>query len=186
MSWYVIQAQVRKELLVAAVLEAQLEAVVYLPQVQQRWRGKLELRPFFPGYLFVQGGSLGVEVSAIQAQPGVVRVVAFGGTPCAVDEAVVAALRAKVEELNGEGGLPQHPFKPGEAVRLRRGPLEGMDAVFVGPMRPAQRVQVLLTFLGRQQQTWVAPEDLETLGAEPRLVRERGTRGKGRRIKHNE
>jgi transcriptional antiterminator RfaH len=179
----VIQAQVRKELLVAAVLEAQLGAVVYLPQVQQRWRGRLEPRPFFPGYLFVQGGPLGVEVSAIQTQPGVVRVVAFGGAPCAVDEAVVEALRAQVDELNAEGGLPQHPFKPGEAVRLRRGPLEGMEAVFVGPMRPAQRVQVLLTFLGRQQQTWVAPEDLEMVGPEPERMRERRTRGKGRRIR---
>ena len=90
--------------------------------------------------------------------------------------------QAAVDE---QGGLPAHPFKPGDAVRLTRGPLEGMEAIFVGPTTPAERVEILLRFLGRQQLTRVAPDELEAV-ANPVGIEERPprrTRGRNRPIR---
>jgi len=51
--------------------------------------------------------------------------------------------------------------------------------VFLGPLTPAARVQVLLQFLGRQQQVEV---DVNAIEPSTVLKRPRRTRGHGRRI----
>lgn len=67
-------------------------------------------------------------------------------------------------------------------MRVTQGPLQGLEAIFQGPMKPTQRVQVLLEFLGQQQKVNVDVEDLERSAA-PSVKRERRIRGKRRRIK---
>jgi transcriptional antiterminator RfaH len=111
----------------------------------------------------------------------VIRLVAFGGVPKPVPARVIQALQARLAEIDAQGGLPQHPFKEGDRVRLTGGPLAGLEAVFVGPMRPAERVRVLLEFLGQEQEALVPVADLEPAGGPAR--RPRRTRGKGRVIR---
>jgi len=195
--WYVVHTRPRKELLVTSLLEEDRVLEVFLPQVTQTRRGKdgarTEMQPLFPGYLFVrpnpketdpdESDKAALNPRTINRTPGVVRVVALGDQPQPMDAAVVDAIRQQVEKLDDQGGLPQHPYKPGDPVRLTRGPLQGLEAVFQGPMKPIQRVQVLLEFLGQQQTVDVDVEDLEQSAAPPPARRERRTRGKGRRIK---
>ncbi len=183
MAVFVVQVKTGRELLAATMLELHLGLAVYLPQVMQRRYGRSGLAPLFPGYLFVTSDPAHFVRSAVDGQPGVVHVVSVGATPCVVDEAVLAALQARVEVVNAAGGLPVHPFKPGDAVRLRYGPLEGMEAIFVGPTTPSARVEILLRFLGRTQRARVAVSELEPVAA-PRVEAHppRRTRGHGRRI----
>ena len=180
--WFVVHARPWKELLAASLLE-EADLQVFLPQVRQQRRGQMQRAPLFPGYFFVRPRGEGVEFGAINHTPGVIRVVAFGEKPQPLSAAVVEAIRQQVEALEDQGGLPQHPYKPGDPVRVTAGPLEGLEAVFVGPMKPTQRVQVLLEFLGRQQQVEVDVGALEQSSAPQPVKRERRTRGKGRRIK---
>ena len=65
----------------------------------------------------------------------------------------------------------------GQTVRILAGPLQGMDAVFVGPLTPAARVQVLLQFLGRQQQVEVDADAVEPAAPikRPRRTRDAGS-----------
>jgi transcriptional antiterminator RfaH len=168
-------------MLAAGLLEQRLTAAVLLPQVRQRTRGQMRSAPLFPGYLFVELDLEHVEASAVNNTPGVIRLVAFGGVPKPVPGRVIAALQARLAELEAQGGLPQHPFKEGDRVRLKEGPLAGLEAVFVGPMRPAERVRVLLEFLGQEQEALVPVEDLEAAGGPGK--RPRRTRGKGRPIR---
>ncbi len=156
----------------------------WLPAVTQLRRGQRQRGPLFPGYLYVQPDAIGLPLSAINRMPGVVRVVTFGPEPQPLAHAVVAALAAQVDNVNARGGLPQHPFKPGEIVRFRGGPLEGMEALFVGPTEPAVRVEVLLRFLGSQRMLYVAPDELEVV-ANPIAARpqSRRSRGAGRPIR---
>jgi hypothetical protein len=49
-------------------------------------------------------------------------------------------------------------------------------------MRPAERVRVLLEFLGKEQEALVPVEDLEAAGGPAK--RPRRTRGKGRPIRN--
>ncbi len=179
--WYVVHARPQQELLAAAVLQASLDLPTYVPEVLQTRRGQRRPAPLFPGYFFVQSASVGLPTSAINRSPGVLRVVAFGATPQALAPAVVSALRAAVEQMNAGRGLPQHKFQAGDIVQLRAGPLAGMEAVFIGPLTPAARVQVLLDFLGSQRTLSVAPEELEKVAVQ-QAVQTRRSRGAGRPI----
>ena len=184
MAFFVVQTKTGSEVLAAAMLEQHLGLATYLPEVTQRRRGAGGRQPLFPGYLFVESEPASFVRSAVDGQPGVVRTVAVDHVPCRVEAAVVEALRARVAAVNAQGGLPAHPFKPGDAVRLTQGPLAGLEAVFVGPTTPAERVEVLLRFLGRQQVTRVAPEELEAVGNPVGIEeRPRRTRGRGRPIR---
>lgn len=182
--WYVVHTKARQEVLAAGLLEQRLAAVVLLPQVRQRTRGQMRSAPLFPGYLFVALDLAETEASAVNNTPGVIRLVAFGGVPKPVPGRVIEALRARLAELEAQGGLPQHPFHAGDRVRLTEGPLAGLEAVFVGPMRPAERVRVLLEFLGQEQEALVPVEDLEPAGGQAVPKRPRRTRGKGRPIRN--
>ncbi len=177
--WYVVHARTQQELLAAAVIQTRLDLLTWVPEVTQQRRGQRQFGPLFPGYLFVQGAALGLPLSAINRMPGVVRVVAFDAEPQPLAHVVVAALRVQLDQANATGGLPQHSFKPGETVRFRGGPLEGMEAIFVGPTEPAVRVEVLLRFLGSQRILHVAPDELEVvanpIAARPQTRRSRGT-----------
>jgi transcriptional antiterminator RfaH len=182
--WYVVHTKARQEILAAGLLEQRLAAAVLLPQVRQRYRGQMRSAPLFPGYLFVELDLEQSEASAVNNTPGVIRLVAFGGVPKPVPGRVIAALQARLAEIDAQGGLPQHPFKEGDRVRLTGGPLAGLEAVFVGPMRPAERVRVLLEFLGQEQETLVPVEDLEPAGGPALPKRPRRTRGQGRVIRN--
>lgn len=182
--WYVVHTKAHQELLAAGLLEQRLAAAVLLPQARQRSRGQMRSAPLFPGYLFVELDLEQTEASAVNNTPGVIRLVAFGGLPKPVPAKAMAALQARLAEIDSQGGLPQHPFKEGDRVRLTGGPLAGLEAVFVGPMRPAERVRVLLEFLGQEQEALVPVEDLETAGGPVQVKRPRRTRGQGRPIRN--
>jgi len=185
MEWYVVHTKPHAELLAATLLERRFGLEVYLPEVMQQRRGKPHLVTLFPAYLFIDADLALTPPSQVDATPGVVRMVRFGdGTPQPLAAGVVVALRTQVAALNAVGGLVPHPFHPGDVVEITAGPLQGLAAVFVGPMTPAARVQVLLRFLGRDQTVSVAVEHLVPGAGAPPVVekRARRTRGRGRWI----
>jgi transcriptional antiterminator RfaH len=83
----------------------------------------------------------------IKRTPGVVRLVAEGGVPARVPDAVIAELRRR--ERSGLVQLPEpRRFSAGDRVRVTYGPLIGLEGLVAGT-RPSQRVEVLLGLLGR-------------------------------------
>jgi transcriptional antiterminator RfaH len=181
--WYVIHTKARQEKLAASLLEQQLPVDVLLPEVRQRYRRQVRPTPLFPGYLFAQIDLDDTPASAVNAVPGVIRLVAFDGRPQPVPGRVIEALQQRLAEIDAQGGLPQHSFREGDRVRLKEGPLAGLEAVFVGPMRPAERVRVLMEFLGQEQEALVPVADLEAAGGQATVKPPRRTRGKGRTIR---
>jgi len=182
-SWYVVHCQPLKERQADAALAHYLGLITYLPAIRRRFRGRVQQAPLFPRYLFVRANLQVVALSTINATPGVLRMVAFDARPQPVSAALIEALRQRVDLLNAQGGLPEHNFHPGEAVQLKDGPLQGLEAVFVGPMKPSERVQILIHFLGQLREVDVDVDMLERPSSMPTLKRERRTRGKGRRVK---
>lgn len=175
--WYVVYTNPQKELQVVGLLEQQAQLTVYLPEVYQKFRGKVQLRPLFPRYLFVQIDLDQKAMGIISRTPGVVRVVAFENEPLPLSNDVIEALRAEVDRLNESGGLPTEHFDEGEYVRLRSGPLAGMEAVFVRHLPARDRAVILLKFLGQENEI-----DIDISKIEPKRKRPRGTRGGGRKI----
>lgn len=186
-SWYVLRTKARRELLVASLLEESGELTVFLPEVLQSKPEGKKLVPLFPTYLFVQADLASSAGSRIRHTPCVMGLVGSEQQPLPIADQVVEGLQERVATVNDQGGLAHHSFKPGDTVVFRAGPLQGLDAVFVGPMEPMQRVQVLLEFLGQEQQMEVDVGLLEKTNSAPQQAskhsRPRRTRGKGRRVR---
>ena len=92
---------------------------------------------------------------------GVVRLVMDGVQPARVPDAVIAEIRSR--EVRGLIELPQPPrVRPGDAVRILRGPFEGKLAIYAG-MKPRARVEVLLSLLGSSQRVMLAADAVEAV-----------------------
>jgi transcriptional antiterminator RfaH len=181
--WYAVHCKPFKEWLAAARLTEQLGLKVYVPKIKTHFRGQIQFAPFFPRYLFIQANLQRVSISQINSTPGVARLVTFDQQPQPIAASVIDALRRRMERLNSQGGLPSHTFYPGDDVRVVAGPLQGLAAVFVGPMKPSERVNILVDFLGCRRPAEVPVNTLERSAAQPGYRSERRTRGKGRHIK---
>ncbi|NOZ49639.1 MAG: hypothetical protein GXP37_06265 [Chloroflexi bacterium] len=182
--WYVVHARTHKELLAADRLEQLLHMNVFLPEVLQKYRGKMQPRPLFPGYLFVQADPEQLQMTAINYTPGVLRLVACEGHPLPLQAHVVEQIRLEVRRLNARGGWVPHLYQPGEEVRLLEGPLQGLHAVFVRHLPAKERVIVLLSFLGQQNEVEMELAAIERASQ----VRRRGrtTRGRGRPLRNRQ
>ena len=126
--WYAAYTRANHEKRVTEQM-AQREVQYFLatyPSVR-RWKDRrktLEL-PLFPGYVFVRI-CLRDRLKILQI-PGVARLVGFEGKPVALPEAEIEALRFGLER--GMRAEP-HPFLTvGRRVRIRSGPLSGMEGI---------------------------------------------------------
>ena len=136
-----VRTKTRKEDFAVQQLERRGVAV-FLPRILEY--GRDEVAPLFPGYLFVHIALLEQYYRVVWA-PGVRSFVAFGPTPTPVQEAVIRFIAASA----GEGGIirPLAPFKMGDRVQIKSGPLAGLVAVVQRPCSGHGRVQILLDFL---------------------------------------
>ena len=180
--WYVVYTKPRKERQVAMLLANKRHLTVYLPEVLQRYRHKIQLHPLFPRYLFVQIGSGELELTPIDSTPGAIGLVMAEHKPLPLRPSIVTAIQEEVERLNKIGGLLAESFKEGDLVRIKTGPLAGLEAVFIKQLSPRDRAIVLIRFLGRENRTEVAISEL--IGRKPK--RDRGTRGRQRKIRIEE
>jgi transcriptional antiterminator RfaH len=151
--WYVVRTKARKEDFAVQQLERRGVAV-FLPRILEH--GRDEVAPLFPGYLFVHIPLL-EQYYRVVWSPGVRGFVAFGPTPTPVSDSVIWFIAASA----GEGGVirPLAPFKAGDRVQIKSGPLAGLIAVVQRPCSQRGRVQILLDFL-RQGATVELPVGL--------------------------
>ena len=187
--WYAVHTKPNAEYQTAKALQRR-GIETYLPELESPNRGSgCSKKPFFPCYLFVRVDFEVTGLSQLRWTPGLRRVVAFDDRPVPLADEVINLMRRKLDGVNASGQLA-HNFRPGEMVRITDGPLQGILAVFEGPSTPAERVQVLLTFLGRASRAHVPVYDLEKAapknGATTPTRRPRRTRGRGRRIRYSQ
>jgi transcriptional antiterminator RfaH len=178
--WYAVYTKPNAEYRVARLLQLKgLE--VFLPEIPS-WKPRRGHRtePLFPSYVFVRADWSAVPLTTVEWTPGVRRLVAFDGRPAVVPESAIALIRRRL----AEGAWARAPFRPGERVRIVEGPLQGLEAVFEGPMEPAARVRVLLEFLGRVHRAVVPVAALAPAAPPaPRPRPPRRTRGRKRWIR---
>lgn len=110
---------------------------------------RTELRPLFPGYLFVRPQPGGQPWHAIGGTRGVSRLVALNGGPARVPHALVAELRNRWDHP-GRTAPPLDngpPLDKGDRVRVTLGPFTDFIATVEG-LAPDRRVWVLIEMLG--------------------------------------
>lgn len=128
--WYAAYTSANHEKRVAEQLvQRSVEHFLPLYASVRKWkdrRVRLDL-PLFPGYVFVQM-ALRDRLQVLQI-PGVANLVGFGGTPTALPDGEIEALRTSLG--NGVRAEP-HPFLTvGRRVRVTAGPLAGLQGILV-------------------------------------------------------
>jgi transcription antitermination factor NusG len=150
-TWYVMRSKPNKEEFLADQLAAH-GIEVYHPRirVQPVNPRARRVRSYFPGYLFVHADLGALSISTLQWMPGTARLVSYGGEPAGVPDALLTAIRRRVDEINGAGGELFEGLQSGDEVILQAGAFEGYEAIFDTRIPGSQRVRVLLKLLQRR------------------------------------
>ena len=161
LNWFVLNTCANHEKVVARQLEVRaLECFLPLYEKMSRWKDrhvKLEL-PLFSGYVFVRM-ALTEKLRALQI-PGVVRLVGFGGQAAPIDGDEMRAL-----QLGLEGGRLAEPWPyltVGRRVRIKSGPLQGIEGVLVRK-KTICRFVLSLHLIQRSMAVEVDGADLEAI-----------------------
>ncbi len=145
-SWHVLFTKPQREYQVSEILtEKGIET--YVPTVLKRVRGRTVERPFFPRYIFIRVDFDEIGLSEVQWTPGLTRIVGFSDKPAVVPELIITRLKEQLQELNEKGAFS--PFRPGDRVRIKAGPLRDFEAVFDTHLSSEDRVRILVTVLDR-------------------------------------
>jgi transcription antitermination factor NusG len=134
----------------------------FLPQYEsvRRWKDrKVRLRlPLFPGYVFVHL-ALQNRLRILQV-PGVVRLVGFDGHPVAVPEEEVTRVRRFLNE--GFQLEPHRYLQAGRRVRVKAGPLAGIEGIFLRA-RNKCRIVISMDLIMRSIAVEVDRADVESV-----------------------
>jgi transcription termination/antitermination protein NusG len=131
--WYVAHVRSRHEVTVKERL-VKLGIDAFLPVIERmsRWKDRKKLLsfPLFPGYLFVRMSGNQNEKLLVLKTPGVVRFIGqTPGEPEAVPDEQIVSLRRLVESKEN---LDPYPYlKEGNRVRIKSGPLAGVEGILV-------------------------------------------------------
>lgn len=130
-NWYAVYVRSRHEFKIEKDLTGK-GIEVFLPffRVQRKWtdRRKLVALPLFPGYLFVNIDKSSSQKKEVLRARGVVRYICMRpGEPEPVCDAQIISIRKLV---NNEVPLDPYPYlKEGRRVRIRSGPLAGVEGL---------------------------------------------------------
>lgn len=156
--WYVLHSKPRKEEFLLDQLRLNgFPAYCPLLRVTPVNPRARKVRPYFPGYVFVQADLQHEKASRLHWMPGATGLVSFDGEPARAPEGLVPVLRQKLEAINAAGGETLHEIQPGDSVRLVGGPFAGYEAIFDARLPGTQRVRVLLKLLQRRVQSVELP-----------------------------
>ncbi len=148
LKWYALHVKPHKERIVYKQLQAD-ELELFFPSVRVKPKNPraAKIRPFFPGYLFVQLNLEEMGQNSLRWTPGVHGLVEVGGAPAVVPDKLIVELRNRLEAINIAGGLQYNELKKGDAVRVVDGPFAGYEGIFDGKLSGKDRVRVLMAFL---------------------------------------
>jgi transcription antitermination factor NusG len=128
--WFAVYTASNHEKRVAQYLEMkEIETFLPLYRVTRRWKNRTTVKldlPLFPGYIFARFDP--AQRSRIVEVPMVYSIVSHRGTPTPLADEELAKLRVVLETRQ------VHPYpyiKVGNRVRVRSGPLGGLEGIVV-------------------------------------------------------
>jgi transcription antitermination factor NusG len=157
--WYAAYTSANHEKRVAEQLVARtVEHFLPLYHSVRRWKDRrVELdMPLFPGYVFVRIASR--DRLQVLKTPGVATIVGFNGQLSALADAEIEGLKKGL--VCGVRAEP-HPFlNVGRRVRVKAGPLEGLEGIII---RRKNRIRLVISFdlIHRAAAVEVEAADLE-------------------------
>jgi transcription antitermination factor NusG len=148
LNWYALHSHPYKEDLLWKQVQANdIEGFyprVRVSPVNPRSR---KIRPYFPGYLFVRVDLQEVGLSVFNWMPYSTGLVSFGGEPAIVSDALIQAVKQRIQQVEQAGGELFDGLHQGDPVVIQDGPFDGYEAIFDIRLPGSERVRILLKML---------------------------------------
>ncbi|HHW18420.1 MAG TPA: transcription termination/antitermination protein NusG [Firmicutes bacterium] len=158
--WYVVHTYSGYENKVKANLEKRVETMnmkdkifkVIVPEEEEieykEGKKKIVKRKVFPGYVVVNMIMSDDSWYVVRNTPGVTGFVGPGSKPIPLEESEVDAI---LKRASGEGAPKVRvKFKPGQSLRVKSGPFQGMMGVVQDVMIDRGKLRMLLSIFGRE------------------------------------
>ena len=146
--WFCLKAAPKREHLAATALRRELQVPVVAPRIRFRkltTRGPVWfVEAMFPGYLFAEFIYAELYRRVVHTH-GVTGLVHFGDHVPTIEAATLDSLRTASDEVI----TFDRPIEVGETVKIAEGPFQGFEAVVTRLLPAANRIRILLEFLGR-------------------------------------
>lgn len=159
MRWHLVLCKPNQHHIACRCL-ARLSCEVFLPQqlAERRWRGRVlkELRPVFPGYLFVGIDPARPLWQSMRTARGVSRIIGFGEQgPAVVPAEIVSGLMARCD---GDGVLQpaREELLVGDKIKIISGPFANF-VTSIDKIDANRRLHVLLDLLGHPTRIQLNP-----------------------------
>jgi transcription antitermination factor NusG len=158
--WYAAYTSAKHEKRVAEQLSRRsVEHFLPLYETVRRWKDrKVRLQlPLFPGYIFVRL-ALRDRLQVLQV-PGVANLVGFSGTPTALPQEEINALRTSLR--NGARAAPHPYLAVGRRVRINKGPFAGLSGILLR-RKASYRFVISVKLIQRSVAVDIEGTDFET------------------------
>ena len=159
--WYLIQFKPNSHRLAERNLNRQgFETFLPMQQITRRKASRFvsELKPLFPGYMFVSVNSELTPWRTINSTIGVSRLVSFEGKPKSLPLQLISGLMLRCDALGTL--LPPTSLSEGESVEMLTGPFVNFIAT-VDTIDPEQRIWILMDFMGQKTRIQVTADQLQ-------------------------
>lgn len=164
-AWHVLYTRHQHEKAVDQILTSKgFHTFLPLYQTAHRWKDRTKVLslPLFPCYVFLNGGL--ERRLDIMMTPGIYALLSASGKPATVPLGEIEAIRRAIES---GAKVEPHPFlKCGDRVRIKRGPLAGLQGILVRK-KNLYRLVLSVEMLGRAAAVEIDAFLIERLGAKP-------------------
>ena len=158
--WYAVQTRSNCEQRVSVEITRKPALGVFLPCIQIMRRELLVDVPLFRGYLFCQFADTADQRVSVLSISGVSRILGHGMEIEAIPDCEIEALRLLMSSprpVHADAGLTA-----GTRVRVKRGPLEGLEGVLIR-VKKQHRLVIAIDLLRSGASTEVDVSDVEII-----------------------
>jgi transcriptional antiterminator RfaH len=159
--WYLIQFKPNSHRLAERNLHRQgFETFLPMQKITRRKASRFvsDLKPLFPGYMFVSTNSDLAPWRAINSTIGVSKLVSFEGKPKPLPLQLVSGLMLRCDTSGSL--LSPKSLSEGDSVEMLTGPFADFIAT-VDTIDPEQRIWVLMDFMGQKTRMQVTTDQLQ-------------------------
>ena len=159
--WYLIQFKPNSYRLAERNLHRQgFETFLPMQKITRRKASRFvsDLKPLFPGYMFVRVNSDLAPWRTINSTIGVSKLVSFEGKPKPLPLQLISGL---ILRCDASGTLlPPKSLSEGDSIEILTGPFANFSAT-VDTIDPEQRIWVLMDLMGQKTRMQVSADQLQ-------------------------
>lgn len=167
--WYLAQCKPNAEQIAVRNLENQSFGT-FLPLLEiTKRKAKIfqrQVRPLFPGYLFVQISPDQGPWRQVNSTRGVARLLRLGAEPSVVPNEIVEALMARCDKqsiLRQTSETQSSQLHAGNRAQVTHGPFSGFIAT-ISHIEPNNRINILIEIMGQTTKVAINADALQPIG----------------------